>query len=57
MPTRSNRFAYAKFGLCLRLARDCSRDYRLTGDRRYLTIKRESMTDARYWRSQIQETT
>ncbi len=34
----------------IRLARDCSRDYRKTRDRRFWVISREAMLDARYWR-------
>ena len=46
-------FARDKLALCIRIARDDSRNYRETGDRRFMILRREAMRDARDWRDQI----
>lgn len=53
MLNRATRYPQCKLERCIRLARECSQDYRQTKDRRYLSIKRDAMQDARYWREQI----
>ncbi len=45
------KWAKGKLSRCVRLARDCSQDYRETRDRRYRQIRVEAMQDARYWRA------
>lgn len=47
------RLAKAKLAFCVRLARDDSRNFRETKDKRFLQLKREGMEDARYWKTQL----
>lgn len=51
------RYAGRKMALCLKLARDCSRDSWQHPAHRveFLRIKLESMQDAREWRDQLRE--
>ncbi len=51
--TRDPAYAWSKLSHCIRFARECSRDYRETRDRRFWVISREAMVDARYWRDYL----
>ncbi len=55
--SRSDRKEWAtlKFNRAVRFARECSRDYRETRDKRFRAISREAVSDARYWRGYLME--
>lgn len=42
-----------KLLLCIRIAKADSRNYRETKDKRFLSLRKEAMQDARYWKAQL----
>jgi hypothetical protein len=49
-PTASERpRAERKLSACIRFARECSQNFRETGNAEFRRLRKEAMTDARYW--------